>query len=75
LYPPQEVQDDSGDDNNMTDDETAGPLHQVSPQIRMLLSEDTIAQWISSETQKRKKSSKKGPTEKELEQELRIREL
>jgi hypothetical protein len=41
----------------------------------MLLSEDTIAQWISSETQKRKKASKKGPTEIELEQALRIREL
>jgi hypothetical protein len=41
----------------------------------MLLSEDTLSQWISSETQKRKKSSKKGPTEKEMEQERRIREL
>ena len=41
----------------------------------MLLSEDTIIQWIGSETQKRKKSSKKGPTEIELEQALRIREF
>jgi hypothetical protein len=36
LYPPQEVQDDSGDNNNNNiadEEETAGPLHQASPQF------------------------------------------